>query len=144
MNITILRMCAAAVLVLGGLGAFLPHGALADTMEMEADKYSALKEFADRRFSETKVPGAGVGIIKDGKVIFAGGFGTRDLNTGEPINSQTAYLIGSSTKPFTVTRDSDTRSGRHSRLGRARQDLHAIVQIQGRICVRASHAQGPR
>ena len=78
-------------------------GALADTMDMEPEKYSALKTFAERRLSETKVPGAGVGIIKDGKVIFAGGFGTRDLNTGEPVNAQTAYLIGSSTKPFTVT-----------------------------------------
>ena len=72
-------------------------------MKMEPEKYSALKAFTDRRLSETKVQGAGVGIIKDGKVIFAGGFGTRDLNTGEPVNSQTAYLIGSSTKPFTVT-----------------------------------------
>ena len=103
MNISILRIRAAAVLVFGGLGAWVPYGALADTMEMEPEKYSALKAFAERRLSETKVPGAGVGIIKDGKVIFAGGFGTRDLNTGEPVNSQTAYLIGSSTKPFTVT-----------------------------------------
>jgi CubicO group peptidase (beta-lactamase class C family) len=103
MNITKIRMRAAAILVLGGLGAWVPYGALADTMEMEPEKYSALKAFADGRLSETKVPGVGVGIIKDGKVIFAGGFGTRDLNTGEPVNAQTAYLIGSSTKPFTVT-----------------------------------------
>jgi len=103
MNITKIRMRAAAVLVFGGLGAWVLYGALADTMEMDPEKYAALKAFADRRLSETKVPGAGVGIIKDGKVIFAGGFGTRDLNTGEPVNSQTAYLIGSSTKPFTVT-----------------------------------------
>ncbi len=103
MKITLLRIRAVAVLVLGGLGAWVPYGALADTMEMEPEKYSALKAFADRRLSETKVPGAGIGIIKDGKVIFAGGFGTRDLNTGEPVNAQTAYLIGSSTKPFTVT-----------------------------------------
>ena len=103
MNITKIRMRAAAVLVFGGLGAWVLYGALADTMEMDPEKYAALKAFADGRLSETKVPGAGVGIIKDGKVIFAGGFGTRDLNTGEPVNSQTAYLIGSSTKPFTVT-----------------------------------------
>ena len=103
MNINLLGVRAAAALVFGGLVVCAPYGALADTMEMGADKYAALKAFADRRLSETKVPGAGVGIIKDGKVIFAGGFGTRDLNTGEPVNSQTAYLIGSSTKPFTVT-----------------------------------------
>ena len=66
-------------------------------------KYSALKDFVVKRLAETKVPGAGIGIIKDGQVIFAGGFGTRDLNTDEPINAETAYLIGSSTKPFTTT-----------------------------------------
>ncbi len=49
MNITMLRIRAAAVLVLGGLGAWVPYGALADTMEIEPEKYSALKAFADRR-----------------------------------------------------------------------------------------------
>ena len=49
MNITKIRMRAAAVLVFGGLGAWVPYGALADTMEMEPEKYSALKAFADRR-----------------------------------------------------------------------------------------------
>ena len=39
MNITILRMRAAAVLVFGGLGAWAPYGALADTMEMDPEKY---------------------------------------------------------------------------------------------------------
>ena len=38
MNITMLRIRAAAVLVLGGLGAWVPYGALADTMEMEPNK----------------------------------------------------------------------------------------------------------
>jgi CubicO group peptidase (beta-lactamase class C family) len=70
---------------------------------MAPEKYAALKAFAERRLEETKVPGAGVSMIKDGEVVFAGGFGTRDTNTGEPIDAQTAYLIGSSTKPFTTT-----------------------------------------
>ena len=75
----------------------------ADVMKMDQAKYTALKSFADKRLRETKIPGAGLGIIKDGKVIFAGGFGARDLSTGEAVNSQTAYLIGSSTKSFTST-----------------------------------------
>ena len=49
MNITILRIRAAAAIVVGGLGAWTPFGALAETMEMEPEKYSALKAFADRR-----------------------------------------------------------------------------------------------
>jgi len=92
-----------AILVISEFAALTPLCIAADTMKMEQGKYAALKSFAEKRLRETKVPGAGVGIIKDGKVIFAGGFGTRDLNTGKPVNSQTAYLIGSSTKPFTST-----------------------------------------
>jgi CubicO group peptidase (beta-lactamase class C family) len=90
------------VLAIGGLAALMSLSAAADTMNMDQKKYAAFKSFADKRLRETKVPGFGLGIIKDGKVIFAGGFGTRDLNTGEPINSQTAYLIGSATKAFTT------------------------------------------
>lgn len=91
------------VLAIGGLAALMSFSAAADTMNMDQKKYAAFKSFADKRLRETKVPGFGLGIIKDGKVIFAGGFGTRDLNTGEPINSQTAYLIGSATKAFTTS-----------------------------------------
>jgi len=99
----LLNLGVCAVLAISGLAAWIPSYVATDTMEMEPEKYAALKSFAEKRLRETKVPGAGVGIIKDGKVIFAGGFGTRDLNKGEPVNSQTAYLIGSSTKPFTST-----------------------------------------
>jgi len=49
MNTTIFRMRAAVALVFGGLVAWVPYGALADTMEMEPKKYSALKAFADGR-----------------------------------------------------------------------------------------------
>jgi CubicO group peptidase (beta-lactamase class C family) len=91
------------ILAISEFATLTPLCVAADTMKMEQGKFAALKSFAEKRLRETKVPGAGVGIIKDGKVIFAGGFGTRDLNTGEHVNSQTAYLIGSSTKPFTST-----------------------------------------
>jgi CubicO group peptidase (beta-lactamase class C family) len=69
----------------------------------EGEKLDALRAHIERRLTETKVPGLGVGILKDGKVILAQGFGVRDTKTGEPINPQTAFLIGSSTKPFTTT-----------------------------------------
>ncbi len=103
MKIKLLNFRMIAVFAICGLATLMSYSAAADTMKMDQKKYAALKAFAEKRLRETKVSGAGVGIIKDGKVIFAGGFGTRDLNTGKPVNSQTAYLIGSSTKPFTAT-----------------------------------------
>ncbi len=90
------------VFAISGLATLMSFSVAADTMNMDQKKYAAFKSFADKRLRETKVPGFGLGIIKDGEVIFAGGFGTRDLNTGAPINSQTAYLIGSATKAFTT------------------------------------------
>ena len=91
------------VFAISGLATLMSFSAAADTMNMDQGKYAALKSYAEKRLRETKIPGLGVGIIKDGKVVFAGGFGTRDLNTGESINSQTVYLIGSATKSFTTT-----------------------------------------
>lgn len=103
MKFELLNFRDCTVLALSVLVTWVPSYVVADVMKMDQGKYAALKSYAEKRLRETKIPGLGVGIIKDGKVVFAGGFGTRDLNTGEPINSQTAYLIGSATKSFTTT-----------------------------------------
>ncbi len=62
-----------------------------------------LRNTISRRVAEAGVPGLGVGIVRDGEVILAEGFGTRDTNKGLPIDSQTIFLIGSTTKAFTTT-----------------------------------------
>jgi len=72
----------------------------ADQTEQQLD---SLRAHIKKTLEETKVPGLGVGIIRDGKVILAEGFGTRDTNTGLPLDSRSIFLIGSSTKPFTTT-----------------------------------------
>ena len=43
----------------------------------------------------------GLGVIKDGKVLFSGGFGRRDAEAGLPADGQTLYQIGSCSKAFT-------------------------------------------
>ncbi len=63
----------------------------------------AIRETIEQRVAEAGVPGLGVGIVRNGEVIFAEGFGTRDTSTGRPIDSQTIFLIGSTTKAFTTT-----------------------------------------
>lgn len=49
-----------------------------------------------------EVPGAGVAVVKDGKVIYLKAIGTRDLNTGAPANTETLFSIGSTTKAMTA------------------------------------------
>ncbi|MDX1982537.1 MAG: serine hydrolase [Bryobacteraceae bacterium] len=57
---------------------------------------------AEKALDQFKVPGAAVGIIQDGKVILAKGYGYRDLVTKKPVTSKTVFATGSVTKSFTA------------------------------------------
>jgi CubicO group peptidase (beta-lactamase class C family) len=64
-----------------------------------------LKEFL--AFVETSaealdVPGVGVGIIQNGKVIYSGGVGVKDKETSEAIDGDTRFIIASNTKSMTT------------------------------------------
>ena len=48
------------------------------------------------------VPGIAVGIIKDGKIMMNEGFGQRNSETGEPVDSLTVFGIASCSKAFTA------------------------------------------
>ena len=47
------------------------------------------------------VPGAAVALIQDGQVVYAKGFGVRNLSTGEPFTADTVHRIASTTKSMT-------------------------------------------
>ena len=48
-----------------------------------------------------KVPGAGIGIVFENKVIYTGGLGYRDVGKKLPVTENTLFAIGSNTKAFT-------------------------------------------
>ena len=58
--------------------------------------------YVQAALKQWEVPGAGVAVVKDGKVIYLNAFGTRDLNTGVPVNTETLFSIGSTTKAMTA------------------------------------------
>lgn len=47
------------------------------------------------------VPGFSLAIVKDGEVIYAQGYGVRNIETGEPITPDTQFHVGSVSKSFT-------------------------------------------
>ena len=53
--------------------------------------------------SSQHVPGMAVAVVRGDRVIYARGFGVRDLATQEPVTPETLFAIGSSTKAFTAT-----------------------------------------
>ena len=48
------------------------------------------------------IPGLAVGIVKDGQVLFAKGYGVRTFGQPERVDAKTLFGIGSNTKAFTV------------------------------------------
>lgn len=59
-------------------------------------------EFIDETRKNWDVPGIAVGIILDGEVFLADGFGYRNLEEELPVTTDTIFAIGSSTKAFTT------------------------------------------
>ena len=49
-----------------------------------------------------QVPGVAVGIVKDGQLVLAKGYGVRELGKPEPVGRDTLFQIGSNTKAFTA------------------------------------------
>lgn len=58
--------------------------------------------FVTSVMQEYSVPGAAVGVIKDGVVVHAAGYGVRELGLTEPVDLQTLFRIASTTKAITT------------------------------------------
>ena len=55
----------------------------------------------ERTLKAFQVPGIAVGVIKDGKLIHAKGYGVRSLNNPQPVDENTLFGIASNSKAFT-------------------------------------------
>lgn len=58
--------------------------------------------FVEQAIKEYKVPGLAIAIVKDGDVLYARGFGKRDIGADLPVTPKTLFAIGSCTKAFTT------------------------------------------
>jgi CubicO group peptidase (beta-lactamase class C family) len=60
-----------------------------------------LDAYVARALKTFEVPGLSVAIVKDGRVVFAKGYGVRKLGDPAPVDENTLFAIGSNTKAFT-------------------------------------------
>jgi D-alanyl-D-alanine carboxypeptidase len=51
---------------------------------------------------EALIPGASIAIERDGAIVYARGYGVRDLATNAPVDANTIFRFGSVTKEFTA------------------------------------------
>lgn len=62
-----------------------------------------IDELANKTLQAFQVPGIAVGVIKDGKIVHAKGYGVRSTNTQQPVDENTLFGIASNSKAFTTT-----------------------------------------
>jgi CubicO group peptidase (beta-lactamase class C family) len=96
---------------LGVLALFLAGPALcagqsrssaSSTQQLVEAKMQGLDDIASRAMQEWKVPGLAIAVVQDGKVVYAKGYGFRDLENKLPVTTATLFPIGSITKSFTA------------------------------------------
>ena len=63
----------------------------------------SLESYISRGMHEWNVPGLSIVIVKDGKIAYMKGFGVRNIDTKEPVDENTLFMIASNTKLFTGT-----------------------------------------
>jgi CubicO group peptidase (beta-lactamase class C family) len=71
--------------------------------QVEQDPLSGLDSYIEMAMERWEVPGVSVAIVKDQEVVYAKGFGVRNLEEGGEVDADTLFAIGSCTKAFTTT-----------------------------------------
>jgi CubicO group peptidase (beta-lactamase class C family) len=69
-----------------------------------APEPKALADLGDvvaKAMAQWKIPGLSIAVVKDGHVIYAKGFGYRDVENKLPVTTNTLFAIGSVSKSFT-------------------------------------------
>jgi CubicO group peptidase (beta-lactamase class C family) len=70
--------------------------------KLDAKRIAELGDFIKKTMAASGVPGVAIGLVQDGKVLFTGGFGRKQLDKPEPVDADTLFIIASNTKALTT------------------------------------------
>jgi len=68
----------------------------------QSGQLGELDTYIEKAMEEWQVPGLAIAIVKDDQVIYNKGFGVKDINKKDPVDTNTQFAIASNTKAFTV------------------------------------------
>ncbi len=67
------------------------------------DPLKGLDAYILKAMKDWELPGLAVAVVKDDRVVFAKGYGVREIGKPDPVDENTLFAIGSNTKAFTAT-----------------------------------------
>ncbi len=74
-----------------------------ETLHAQGAPFRGFDEYVNKAMKDWEVPGMAIAIVKDDKVVYAKGYGLRELGKTAPVDEHTLFAIGSSSKAFTAT-----------------------------------------
>ena len=69
---------------------------------LDAAHIAQLKAFVETSMQQLGIPGASLALIDNGKVVYEGGFGIRELGKPEKVDENTLFMAASNTKGMTT------------------------------------------
>jgi CubicO group peptidase (beta-lactamase class C family) len=73
------------------------------TSEQVNQAIGEIQKLCENEIKQGAVPGLALAVVYQDKVVYAAGFGLRDVNTQEPINADTVFQLASLSKPIGST-----------------------------------------
>ena len=73
------------------------------TSEQVTNAVQELEKLAQQKIQENAIPGLAIAVVFQDKVVYAKGFGVRDVNTKAPVNADTVFQLASVSKPIGST-----------------------------------------
>lgn len=72
------------------------------SVHAQVQPLDGLDAYIEKAMREWRVPGLALGVVEGDSVVWAKGYGVRNIETGAPVDTHTLFAIASATKPFTV------------------------------------------
>src|SRR5213078_937429 len=73
------------------------------TSEQITHAVQELQKFAQKQINENTLPGLAIAVVFQDKVVYAKGFGVRDVNTKASVDADTVFQLASLSKPIGAT-----------------------------------------
>ena len=73
------------------------------TSEQVTHAVQELEKLAQKQIDQNALPGLAIAVVFQDKVVYAKGFGVRDVNTKAPVNADTVFQLASVSKPIGST-----------------------------------------
>lgn len=66
--------------------------------KLDAARIADIKNFVSDSMAKMGIPGAGLALIQDGKIVYEGGLGVKEVGTNDPVDENTMFMVASNTK----------------------------------------------